>query len=38
MFLEGFKYVTKEKKIHNFITDDLEISSNCDHKILKKFT
>ena len=38
MFLEGFKYVTKEKKIHNFITDDLEISPDCDDEILKKFT
>ena len=38
MFLEGFKYVTKEKKIHNFITDDLEIYSDCDDEILKKLT
>ena len=36
MFLEGCKYVTKERKIHNFLTDDLEISSDCDDEILKK--
>ena len=41
MFLEECKYVMKEKKIHNYITDDVEISSdsdesNYDEKILEK--
>ena len=31
VLLEQCKYVIKEKKrIHNYITDDLEISSNSD--------
>ena len=28
MFLEGCKYVVKEKKIPNYIIDDIEISSD----------
>ena len=30
LFLEEFKYVIKEKKIDNYITDDVEISSDSD--------
>ena len=41
VFLEECKYVVKEKKIHNYITDDIEISSdsdegNSDKEILEK--
>ena len=28
VFLEEFKYIIKEKKLHRFINDNLEISSN----------
>ena len=30
LFLEECKYVIKEKKIDNYITDDVEISSDSD--------
>ena len=30
MFLEECKYDIKEIKIHNYITDDVEISSDSD--------
>ena len=30
VFLEEWKHVFKEKKIHNFITDDVKISSDSD--------
>ena len=40
MILEESKYVVKEKKIHNCITDDMEISGsdedNSDEEILAK--
>ena len=42
LFFEECKYVIKEKKIPKYITDDIEISSNCDREenwrnwILKK--
>ena len=40
VFLEECKYVVKEKKIHNCITDDMEISGsdedNSDEEILEK--
>ena len=36
MFLEECKYVIKERKIHNYITDDLEISFDSDEEILDK--
>ena len=40
VFLEECKYVIKEKKIHNYITDDIEISDsdevNSDKKIPEK--
>ena len=40
VFLEECKYVIKEKKIHNYITDDMEVSDsdevNSDKKILEK--
>ena len=37
VFLEEIKYVVKEKKKSNFITDDIEISPNdSDKKILIK--
>ena len=39
MFLEKCKYIIKERKIHYYITDDLEISSdedNSDEEILEK--
>ena len=42
VFLEECKYVIKEKKIHNYITGDAEISDydqdNSDDKILEKIT
>ena len=28
VFLDEFKYAIKEKKIHNYITDDVEMSSD----------
>ena len=34
MFLEEWKYVIKEKKIHNYIIDDVEISSVSDEDTL----
>ena len=34
MFSEEWKYVIKEKKIHNYITDDVEISSDSDEDTL----
>ena len=34
MFLEECKYVIKETKIYNYITNDLEISSGSDETIL----
>ena len=40
VLLEECKYVIKEKKIHNYITDDMEVSDsdevNSDKKILEK--
>ena len=40
VLLEECKYVIKEKKIHNYITDDMEVSDsdevNSDKKILDK--
>ena len=36
VFLGECKYVITEKKIHNYITDDLEISSDSDEKVLEK--
>ena len=30
VFLKEWKHVIKEKKIHNFITDDVKISSDSD--------
>ena len=41
VFLEEFKHVIKDKKIHNYIADDVEISSddyeeNSDEEILQK--
>ena len=42
VFLEECKYVIKEKKIHNYITGDAEISDydqdNSDDKIFEKIT
>ena len=35
MFLEECKYVIKEKKIHNYLIDDLEISSD-EENLLEK--
>ena len=32
MFLEECKYVVKEKKMHDYITDDIEISSDSDRE------
>ena len=32
MFLEECKYIVKEKKISQYITDDIEISSDSDRK------
>ena len=32
VFLEECKYVIKEKKIHKYITDDIEISSDSDEE------
>ena len=34
MFLEECKFVTKEKNIHNYITDDVEIYSDSDEEDL----
>ena len=34
MFLKECKYVIKETKIYNYITNDLEISSSSDETIL----
>ena len=36
MFLEECKYVIEENKIHNYIIDDVEISSNSDEETLLK--
>ena len=36
MFLKEYQYVIKEKKSHNYITDDVEISSDSDEEILEK--
>ena len=33
MFLEECKYVVKEKKVPEYITDDIEISSDSDGEI-----
>ena len=35
MFLEECKYVIKEKKTHNYLIDDLEISSD-EENLLEK--
>ena len=35
VFLEECKYVLKEKKIHNYITDEVEISSD-EEDLLEK--
>ena len=32
MFLEEFKHVIKDKKIHNYIAHDVEISSDSDEE------
>ena len=32
MFLEECKYVVKEKKMHDYIIDDIEISSDSDRE------
>ena len=32
MFLEEYKYVVKEKKMPEYITDDIEISSDSDRE------
>ena len=38
VFLEEWKYVIKEKEIHNYIINDAEISSDSDKEtLLKKF-
>ena len=34
MFLEECKYVVNEKKLHNYITDDVQISSDSDKEDL----
>ena len=36
VFLKEYQYVIKEKKSHNYITDDVEISSDSDEEILEK--
>ena len=36
MFLEECKYIIKERRTHNYITDDLEIFSDSDEEILGK--
>ena len=36
VFLKECQYVIKEKKSHNYITDDVEISSDSDEEILEK--
>ena len=36
MFLKEYQYVIKEKKSHNYITDDVEISSDSDEETLEK--
>ena len=36
VFLEECKYIIKERRIHNYITDDLEIFSDSDEEILGK--
>ena len=36
VFLKECQYVIKEKKGHNYITDDVEISSDSDEEILEK--
>ena len=38
LFLEEYKYVIKEKNIHSYIIDDVEISSDSDEEtLLEKF-
>ena len=34
VFLEEYKYVIKEKNIHSYIIDDVEISSDSDEETL----
>ena len=34
VFLKECKYIVKEKKIYNYITDDVEISSDSDEEDL----
>ena len=36
MFLEECKYIAKERQIPKYITDEVEISSGSDRKILMK--
>ena len=36
VFLEECKYVIKERKIHNYIIDGVEISSDSDEEVLEK--
>ena len=36
VFLKEYQYVIKEKKSHNYIIDDVEISSDSDEEILEK--
>ena len=33
VFLEKCKYVVKDKKIHKYITDDIEVSSDNSDKV-----
>ena len=35
-FLEECKYIIKERKIHKYIIDDVEISSDSDEEIIEK--
>ena len=36
VFLEECKYIIKERKIHKYIIDDVEISSDSDEEIIEK--
>ena len=38
VFLEEYKYVVNEKKLHNYITDDAQISSDSDEEDLLQKT
>ena len=36
MFVEECKYIVKERRTHNYITDDLEVFSDSDEEVLDK--